>query len=248
MSYWRRSGLVAAMATLLFTIITPVWSAPIAQGASPLFTFSPTSLVFGTVPVGATSASQSITVTNVSGGTLFVVGSGGATTHFGGISSCNSVTLPAGGTCELSYAFAPTVVGPVTENATGSLDNQTFSLPLTGVGGPGVAFTSPPKTTALVSQAFSFAVTTVAGPDEPVITASTLPTGLTITDHGNGTATIAGTPMTTGTFPVTLTATASEGTAAQSLSITVSPDPFWIAPSGLKSGTSRSARPAHRKR
>jgi hypothetical protein len=58
----------------------------------------------------------------------------------------------------------------------------------------------------------------------PALTESgQLPNGLTFTDHGNGTATIAGTPTTgsTGTYTPTITATSTAGTANQPLTLKI---------------------------
>ena len=52
-----------------------------------------------------------------------------------------------------------------------------------------------------------------------------LPAGLTLTDHGDGTATVAGTPTADGAFVVDLTAANSAGTARQGLSIRISSAP-----------------------
>ena len=80
----------------------------------------------------------------------------------------------------------------------------------------------------MVGSAGTFSVTTSGFPTVSTITESgTLPAGVTFTDNGNGTATIAGTPTGTGnTYPVTLTATNGVSpNATQNLTIQVNQAP-----------------------
>jgi hypothetical protein len=90
--------------------------------------------------------------------------------------------------------------------------------------------TSPDNATFVVSHPGSFAVTTTAGfPTATTISETgALPSGVTLLDNGDGTATLAGTPTagTAGSYPLTLTATATDGLAApatQSFTLTVQP-------------------------
>jgi hypothetical protein len=50
-----------------------------------------------------------------------------------------------------------------------------------------------------------------------------LPSGVTFTDNGNGTATIGGTPTASGVFTFTITATNSQGSTNQPFTLTVNP-------------------------
>ena len=65
---------------------------------------------------------------------------------------------------------------------------------------------------------------TTTGEPAPALSdnSATLPAGITFTDNGNGTATIAGTPAagSGGTYPVTITATNAAGTTSQSFVLT----------------------------
>jgi hypothetical protein len=88
--------------------------------------------------------------------------------------------------------------------------------------------TSANHATFTAGSAGSFAVTTTAGfPTTTAITESgPLPSGVTFTDNGDGTATLAGAPAvgSGGSYPLTITATASGGSAApatQSFTLTV---------------------------
>ena len=66
-------------------------------------------------------------------------------------------------------------------------------------------FTSPPKATGVVGAPFSFTVRTTGYPPAGLYAAGKLD-GLTLTDHGDGTGTLAGIPIAAGTFRITLSA------------------------------------------
>ncbi|MEO9261548.1 MAG: putative Ig domain-containing protein, partial [Jatrophihabitantaceae bacterium] len=105
--------------------------------------------------------------------------------------------------------------------------NATQTLTVT-VGQP-PAFTSAATATFTTGAAGSFTVTTSGIPTVSSITESgSLPSGLTFTDNGNGTATLAGTPAagSGGSYPVTLTATNGVApNASQALTIKVNQAP-----------------------
>lgn len=84
-------------------------------------------------------------------------------------------------------------------------------------------FTSADLVTFTAGAAGSFEITTAGGGVGTTIALTgTLPAGVTFTDHGDGTATLAGTPeWPGGTFPLTLTATAGTRTATQAFTLTV---------------------------
>ncbi len=70
--------------------------------------------------------------------------------------------------------------------------------------------------------AFTTTVHTTGIPTAAITETGALPTGLTFTDNGDGTATIAGTPAagSGGSYPITITATNSAGTTTQSFVLT----------------------------
>ena len=85
-------------------------------------------------------------------------------------------------------------------------------------------FTSAPLASAKAGSAFSYTVTASdpAAPWEDLaISAAGLPAWLTLTDHGDGTATLAGTPPAAGAASFTLSVTDGSFTAQQAVSITV---------------------------
>ena len=102
--------------------------------------------------------------------------------------------------------------------------NPAASQTLTIVVGQAPAITSAGTATAPVGTAFSFTVTTTGYP-APSFGWDNVPPGLTFTDNGNGTATLAGTPTTAGTYAMALAAANSFGTAQQTLTVTVSQAP-----------------------
>jgi hypothetical protein len=147
-----------------------------------------------------------------------------------------SGTLPNGltftdngdGTATLSgTATGPGGTFPLNLTANNGVNPNATQTLTVSVGQP-PAFTSASTATFKVGTAGSFTVTTSGIPTVSSITESgTLPAGVTFTDNGNGTATLAGAPTGSGgTYPVTLTATNGVSpNASQSLTIQVNQAP-----------------------
>ena len=79
-----------------------------------------------------------------------------------------------------------------------------------------------------MGTAGSFSVTTTGYPAAALTESGALPSGVTFTDNGNGTATLAGTPAagTSRHYPITITAANGVGTnATQSFTLTVNAAP-----------------------
>jgi hypothetical protein len=99
------------------------------------------------------------------------------------------------------------------------------------------AITSGNSTTFAVGSAGSFTVTTTAGFPAPtsLVKSGSLPPGVTFTDNGDGSATLAGTPTASGVYPLTITAAAVGGdgrtTAVQSFTLTVDGPPTFSSAS-----------------
>ena len=116
-----------------------------------------------------------------------------------------------------------------------------------GVGSPAVqpftiilqqapAFTSANNAVFVYGVPNSFTVTTVGFPVPSIHESGTLPPWLTFVDHGNGTATLSGTPSyASGTFSLVLTATNVVTTATQNFTLTVSG--LSLSPSNLSFGS-----------
>jgi uncharacterized repeat protein (TIGR01451 family) len=98
-------------------------------------------------------------------------------------------------------------------------------------------FTSSPVTSATMGSSYTYAITTTGTPNAAITATTSLPTGLTFTDNGNGTATISGTPTVSGVFPIGLHATNSGGPADQSYVLTIiNPCDGWTL-EGCSAGT-----------
>ena len=111
---------------------------------------------------------------------------------------------------------------PILLTAANPAGGVSTSFTLTNAQAP--AITSPPAATFTATLAGSYTVTTTGYPAATITETGTLPGGLSFTDHGNGTATISGTPASgaAGSYPVTVSATnASGSTATLALTITV---------------------------
>lgn len=143
----------------------------------------------------------------------------------GSLPSGITLTDNANGTATLAGTPALSTGGqtfPVTLTATtpAGATNQNFTLTVNTV----PAFTSPATASAVVDQSFSFTVTTSGIPAPAITKSGALPFGITFTDIGNGTATLAGTAVVGelgNSFPITLTATSSSGVVQQVLTINV---------------------------
>ncbi|HUB69333.1 MAG TPA: putative Ig domain-containing protein, partial [Acidimicrobiales bacterium] len=127
------------------------------------------------------------------------------------------VTVPAGTTVN-GAAFGQAYGGDLSawvDLATGGTEKLTEAV--------APAITSQATATSSVGSAFDFEVTTTGEP-APALTATagTLPSGLTFTDNGNGTATIAGTPATGtgGVYAFTVEASNGSGEATQGFTLT----------------------------
>jgi PKD repeat protein len=148
--------------------------------------------------------------------------------------SDNSATLPAGITFTDNGNGTATIAGtpatgsggtyPVTITATNSAGSTSQSFVLTDDEAPSI--TSADAATFTTTLDTTFSITTTGYPAASLTaTAGTLPSGLSFTDNGNGTATISGAPAvgSQGSYPVSVTATnaADDSSVTQSLAITV---------------------------
>ncbi|GAA4623955.1 hypothetical protein GCM10023196_022260 [Actinoallomurus vinaceus] len=137
---------------------------------------SPTSVGFGSVATGSSSAAQKVTVTN-SGTAAAPVGSISTSGDFSQTNDCGS-SIAAGASCTVSVTFTPTAAGSRTGNLTITASGVANTVPLSGTGvAPGPILTPDPA-------ALSFAGTIVG---------SSAPTqAVTVTNTGTTSATISG--------------------------------------------------------
>jgi hypothetical protein len=121
----------------------------------------------------------------------------------------------------------PTTAGTYTVILTAASPYGTIMQTLTLTVQAAPAITSVNAATFTAGTPGSFTVTTTGGPTPAISTTSTLPAGVTLTDHGNGTATLASTAATAaGSYPITITAANGiSPNATQSFTLTVNPGP-----------------------
>jgi len=136
---------------------------------------SPTALNLGSANLGATTAAQSVTLTN---GTAFPVNisgitmSGPSAAQFSSVNNCGTI-VPASGACSVSVVFKPTATGTQTATMTISSDAATPLTPvaLTGTGTTPVVSLSPSSLTFTTAQALN---------------TSSSPMTVTLTNTGSG--------------------------------------------------------------
>jgi hypothetical protein len=120
---------------------------------SPL-TASPTSLSFGSVATGSTSAAQTVTVSNP-GGTAATVSSVSASAPFAETNTCGG-SIAAGGSCTVSVTYKPTATGASngTLSVASSAPSSPLTVALTGTGVTGAtALTASPTSVSFGSVA-----------------------------------------------------------------------------------------------
>lgn len=108
----------------------------------PRASYGPASIAFGSQEVATTSAAQLVTVTNTGSAPLAIgtatLGGASPTSFVKAADGCSNTNVPAGGSCQVSVAFAPTAVGSV--SATLSIPDTSPTTPhvvtLTGSGTP----------------------------------------------------------------------------------------------------------------
>jgi hypothetical protein len=95
------------------------------------------------------------------------------------------------------------------------------------------AITSPNSAAFVLGAANSFTVTATGLPTPTITQTGSLPPGIGLNDHLNGTGTLSGTTTTGGTFPITFTASNSAGTVSQSFTLTVSGPLATLSPASI---------------
>ena len=168
--------------------------------------------------------------------TLNQAGAFAVTTNGAPIASITEVgSLPAGltmvdqGNGEALISGTPTATGTASLAVTatnGQSPDATQTLAI--IVGSAPAVTSSNSTTFVAGAAGTFTFTTSGYPAPSLGETGALPAGITWTDNGNGTATLAGSPdaVTSPTaYPVTIQATDGTGSVIQSFTLTVAPAP-----------------------
>jgi Putative Ig domain len=120
------------------------------------------------------------------------------------------------------YVFS--VVGTDRAGNVSDAVTQTWTV---GPSSSGIEITSAAATVFKESQAGTFTVTAIGNPAPLFTTVGNLPAGVSFTDNGDGTATLAGTPTagTKGSYPVTVIAWYGADAAVQQFDLTVEAAP-----------------------
>jgi hypothetical protein len=213
-----------------------------------LISISPTALGFGSVATGATSAAQTVTVTN-SGSAAAPVTGVSITGDFSQSNTCGS-SIAAGSSCTVTVRFAPSASGSRTGNLTVTASGITNTVPLSGTGvAPGPVLSANPS-----SLSFAGTIVGATSASQTVTVSNTGTTAATVsgvTASGDYTQTNNCGSIAVGascTVTVSFKPTAS-GTRTGSVSIASnannSPVTVALTGSGIGSGTNIAAgRPA----
>jgi hypothetical protein len=155
----------------------------------------------------------------------------------GDLPSGVSFTDNGNGTASLAGTPDPGTAGtyPITITATNGVSpdaTQSFTLHVASTAfAPSI--TSGDNTTFQLGSAGSFTVSTFSEPTASISESGSLPSGVTLTDNGDGTATLAGIPTAQGTYPLTITATNGVSPdASQSFTLTVEAAPVVTSAAG----------------
>jgi hypothetical protein len=141
-----------------------------------LISISPTTLGFGSVATGSTSAAQNVTVSN-SGSAAAPVSTIATSGDFNQTNTCGS-SIAAGGSCTVSVRFAPTAAGSRSGNLTVTASGITSTIPLSGTGvAPGPILSPSPTSLTFPGT---------------IVGATSATQAVTVTNTGTTTATISG--------------------------------------------------------
>ncbi len=158
-------------------IVVALSGTGIAPGAVSL---SPSTVPFGQVEVGTTSAAQQVTASNT-GGTAISITGVQASAPFAIASNACGASLAAGAACQVKVEFAPTQKGAVTGTLTFTDEAGTQSAQLTGTG-------AAAPTDTLSATSLSFPAT--------VVTQQSAPLTIGLTNSGDLPLTTIGTSVT----------------------------------------------------
>ena len=134
-----RSNVFAALVCGIVAVFVGV---PSARAVDTQMAISTTAIDFGQVNVGST-AQLSVTLTNTGPDDFVPHMFGGAppTNEFNASQNCQLVTLPPGGSCQITYTFSPSGSGTFNDSSNFTIsetdnqqDGEDFSVSLTGVG------------------------------------------------------------------------------------------------------------------
>jgi len=184
----------------------------------------------GTITLNFTSSAvTSATVNQAYTYAVSVTGPAGSTLTITAPTKPDWLTLTSTGSKTASLSGIPTSTGSfdVVLSVTDGTSTKTQPFTIVVAALEGLKFTSTPITTATVGSAYSYSINTSDAAHTSAtisLTATTKPSWLALTDNGNGTATLSGTPSTSdaGSNSVTLSANDGFTTVTQTFTINVS--------------------------
>jgi hypothetical protein len=161
-------------------------------------------------------------IVDVVGGGAMATGTMSVSDGAGG--TCSYTISPGNGGCAITEAVSATPYD-ITATYSGDANYTAASGSTTELVEQAPSITSADSATAVAGSPFSFTVTTFSPTATPIIKAATrLPSGLSLVDNHNGTATISGTPSLRdlGSYTATISATVrGRTTGTQSVVVTV---------------------------
>lgn len=203
-------------------VVTTAGGAATSTGA---YTFFDAPTLASVAPnFGLIAGGKSITLT----GTNFITGT---TVTFGGTSATGIVVSSATQITCSTPAHASGAVDVVVNNAGGAATLMNgftyFAVP---------AITSADNQTFVVATPGSFTINVTGTPALAITVSGTLPSNIMFVDHGNGTATLSGTPGagSAGVYNLTITATNLGGSMQQNFTLTIITPPPVVG-SGIDS-------------
>jgi hypothetical protein len=202
-------------------------------GVAPV-TLAPTTLAFGSVVEGNSSAGKVITVTNVQNVALTGINVSTTSTDYTLTNGCGA-SLAAGQKCTITVTFTPSVIG--TDNATVNIFDSAANSPQTaalmGTGTTPVTLTPPSATytsqtvgTTSAAKAFTLTSSLTATLNNMVIgttgdfAVSTTTCGTSLASKGKCTINVVFKPTATGTRSGTLSVNDSAGNSPQTSQLT----------------------------
>jgi hypothetical protein len=124
-----------SLASLGFPNVHMILNARGSAGSPAAIGLTPPTVDFGNVVAGSTSAVLSATITNTGGSPLTITAIAAPTAPFTQTANtCIGTPVAGGGTCTVSYRFAPTAAGVFTNNLAITSNAGAASIPLQGTG------------------------------------------------------------------------------------------------------------------
>ncbi len=143
----------------------------------------------------------------------------------------DSILVNGTGNFQATFESAGTQTITATDTTTSSITGTSNTVTINTA----PAITSASSATFTVTNAGTFLVTTTGVPNPTLTETGNLPVGVTFKDNGNGTATLSGTPTTSGTFTITIKASNKIGVdATQTFTLTVSGIPPYAVTQNQK--------------